>query len=147
MNHSTSLHVLNSLNKLIHDQCYLSFYQLVSFNMLKEFTTSDLLHDNVHVLLSFIHLPHLDNILVTDQSNDLVLFSLKVFFSFCQSGFVNLFHGNDILSFFVLTLINGRELTIAKLPSLNVIIFKTEVVSLLFEMPDPILNSLLIFMV
>lgn len=115
--------------------------------MLKEFTTSDLLHDNVHVLLSFIYLPHLDNILVTDQSNDLVLFSLKVFFSFCQSGFVNLFHGNDILSFFVLTLINGRELTIAKLPSLNVIIFKTEVVSLLFEMPDPILNSLLIFMV
>jgi hypothetical protein len=65
MNNSTFLNVLNCFNELIHAETHLSFFQLVGFDVIKKLSSFDLLHDNVHVFLSFIRFPHLHNVLVT----------------------------------------------------------------------------------
>jgi hypothetical protein len=51
---TTSLHVLDSLNELVHDDSDLSFLQLVGFDVFKQFTSFYLLHDDMQILLSLI---------------------------------------------------------------------------------------------
>lgn len=112
--------------------------------MFKQLAAIYLLHDNMDELLSLINLFHLNYVLMANEPNDLDLLPQKVLFSLGERSLIDLFHCNDILCVFVLTLVNRRKLAISKLSPLNVSLLKIEIISLLSHMSDPVLYYLLV---
>ena len=104
MHNTTFLNVLYAFNKLVHAEADLSLLELISLDMIKELSSLDLLHNNIHILLSLIGLPHLDNILVTYQLDYLYLFSKKVLLLVRQLLLNNLLGSNYLTCLLILAL-------------------------------------------
>ena len=64
MDDSALLNVLNSLNELVHAEGNFSLLQFKGLDMIKELASLDLLHDDIHIPLSFVSFTHLNDILV-----------------------------------------------------------------------------------
>jgi len=61
MDYAALLKMLQRLNELMHAKGHLLLFELVHFDMVKQFSTGDLLHDDVHVLFCFVSFSHLHN--------------------------------------------------------------------------------------
>lgn len=127
VHHTASLNVLYSLNKLIHAQTDLPLLQLICLDMVKKFSTFDLLHDDIHIFFSLVGFSHLHNIFVADQLNDLNLFPQEVSLFVCQLVFNNLLSCNYLRGFLVLTLKNSGELPFTKLGPSNELLIEAHV--------------------
>lgn len=88
--------------------------------MLVKLTSCHLLHNDEHVLLRFISLLQLDYVLMVDHFHNGYFLAKELFLSICQSGLVDLFHGQKFTTVPILALVDCRELTIAQLSSLLV---------------------------
>ena len=66
MDNPTLLYILYGLNQLIHTKADLPLFQLVGFDMVKQLATLDLLHDDIHLFLSFIGFSHLHYVFMAD---------------------------------------------------------------------------------
>ena len=75
MDNSTLLYILYGLNQLIHAEADLPLLKLVGFDMIKKLATLDLLHDDIHLLLSFIGFSHLHYVFMADKLDNLDFFS------------------------------------------------------------------------
>ena len=82
VDNSAGLKVLNGLDYLIHDERYLPLFKFIALNVFKELSTCSLFHNDVHILLRFICLSHLDNVCMRYQFDNLNLLSQKFFLSF-----------------------------------------------------------------
>ena len=130
MNNSSKMHILYRFNKLIHNQSNLFFLKLIRSNMLKQLSTIYLFHNNIHILISLIRFPHLDNIGMWYQLNYLNLFPQKLTFPFTQGCLINLLNCNSLLSFFILALKNCRKLAISQFSQFIIFIVKTQIASI-----------------
>jgi hypothetical protein len=81
MYNTANLHILYGLNELVHDNGHFSLLQLVCFDMLKQLTTSDLFHNDEHVLLCLVGFSHLNYVFVADKLGNLIFFSEEILFS------------------------------------------------------------------
>ena len=147
VNYATYLKILDSIYDLIHDQRYLLFFKLICFDVLEQFTTFDLFHNNVHVLFSLIGFSHANHIWMRNQLNDLNLFSEKFTLSIGEGGLMDMFHSHNFLSLSVLTLVNCWELSLAKLSAFYVFVVKTQIVCFAFKAFYPVGDGLVITMV
>ena len=96
MNNPTFLKVQQGLNELIHAKCHLFLLKLVHFDMIEKLTAGDLLHNDIHVLLSFVSFPHLNYVWVRQEFDNLNFFSQELSFPLCELMLHNLLSGYDL---------------------------------------------------
>lgn len=140
MDNPTDLHILDSLDELVHNERDLTFLKLVCFDMLKQLTTADLLHHDVDMVLSFKRLTHLNDIGVGYQAYNLVLLPQEVFLFVGKRPFVDQFHSHIFQGFSVLALPNSAELTISQFAAFLIFIFEIKVVTLLLQAQYPLVD-------
>jgi len=115
--------------------------------MLKQLSTAYLLHNNIHIFIRLISFPHLNNIWMRNQFNNLNLFSQKFAFSLTQWCFINLLNRNRFLSFFILTLKNSWKFPITQFPWFIILFIKTQIACTYLKCTHPIINHNTVIMI
>ena len=106
-----------------------------------------MLHNDVHILFSFIGFPHLYNIWMRYKLDDLNLFPQKLLLPVCQLRFIYLLNSHHFLILTILALKHLGELTLAQLSTLNIFLVKTQIIGLLLDKLDPVENCFLVLVV
>lgn len=75
VNHSTSLQVLNCFHQLKHNKTDFSFLKFIILYVFKQLAAFYSIHNNEHVLISLVGLPHGDYVWMRYQLNNLNLLS------------------------------------------------------------------------
>mmetsp|Transcript_13696 Transcript_13696/g.21465 ORF Transcript_13696/g.21465 Transcript_13696/m.21465 type:complete len:261 (+) Transcript_13696:763-1545(+) len=104
MGNAAELQILDCFDQLEHADGDLSLFQLVRLDVVEKFSASNLLHDDIHVLLGLVGFFDLHDVFVVDQTDNLDFFSQEVLLAVRQLGLHYLFHRNELGGLLVLAL-------------------------------------------